>query len=29
MAMRKRFVKEEGREGVGVDDTGSFFLEGL
>jgi hypothetical protein len=29
MAMRKRFVKEEGREGVGVDGTGSFFLVGL
>jgi hypothetical protein len=29
MAMRKRFAPEEGREGVGVDDTASRFLAKL
>jgi hypothetical protein len=29
MAMRKRFTQEEGREGVGVDGTGSHFLAEL
>jgi hypothetical protein len=29
MAMRKRFAQEEGREGVGIDGTGSRFLAEL
>jgi hypothetical protein len=26
MVMRKRFAQEEGREGVGIDGMGFFFL---
>jgi hypothetical protein len=29
MTMRKSFVKEEGRERVGIDGMGSFFLAEL